>query len=184
MEGEVHKELIEACKKGKPAAQNRLYGVFVRPMFNVCMRLLKNREEAEDVFQEAFTEVFRQIHTFRYEAGFAWWIKTIFVNRCINRLKQRNSQVVYLDEVPEAPQDEAEPYPELDVGVILKAMDELPEGYRVVLELYLFEGYSHGEIAEILDISESTSKTQYMRAKNRLKDIIRNRFKSSLAGEF
>jgi RNA polymerase sigma-70 factor (ECF subfamily) len=171
---EIHGELIEECRRGSRRAQFRLYELYSRAMFNTAYRITGNREEAEDMLQEAFTDCFTKISSYRSESTFGAWLKTIVINRCISRLRRREAELVLTDdfsmhETPEeAPEETALP----DASVIARAVEKLPDGYRVVFSLYLLEGYDHTEIAQILGISESTSKTQYSRAKEKLKKIL------------
>lgn len=166
--------LIEQCRNGNRKAQFRLYGLYSRAMFNTAYRILRNREEAEDMLQEAFTDCFRNLDRFRADSTFGAWLKTIVINKCINRLRKRETELIYVDDY--SPHERAEeetvtaPWP--DMSVIARAVEELPDGYRVVFSLYLLEGYDHSEISGILNISESTSKTQYLRAKEKLKGIL------------
>ncbi len=147
-------------------------------MYNICFRMMNNREEAEDLLQEGFSEAFHRLNSFRYESAFGAWLKRIMINKCINELKRRKADLVYTEnlyavDIPEEIEDCQET--NLSVQAIQRAMNSLAEGYRVVFSLYLFEGYDHSEIAEILNISESTSKSQYMRAKNKIKEILENK---------
>lgn len=138
--------------------------------------MMNNKAEAEDLLQESFAEAFLKLETFRYESAFGAWLKRIVVNKCINHLKKRRAQLVYTENVPEAyPEDDREiNRDDLDVKKIYGAMEKLPEGYRVIFSLYLLEGYDHSEIAQIMGITESTSKSQFSRAKQKLKDILVN----------
>lgn len=143
-------------------------------MFNTAYRITGNREDAEDMLQEAFTDCFRNIGSYRTESTFGSWLKTIVINRCISRIRKRETELIYIDDYSRHEVSEEEP-PETtwpDQAVIARAVERLPDGYRVVLSLYLLEGYDHTEIATILGISESTSKTQYLRAKDKLKKIL------------
>lgn len=170
---DIHKDLIEACKGGNRRAQYKLYQLYSRAMYNICMRMMNNREDAEDMLQESFTEAFRKLHSFRYEATFGAWLKRVVVNRCINELRRRNSALINVDNIEVFDtQDVVFEDAELDVQRILYAMEKLPDGYRVVFSLYLLEGYDHQEISQIMGISESTSKTQLFRAKVKLKEIL------------
>ena len=170
----IHEALIEDCRRGNRKAQFRLYELYSRAMYNAAYRILNNREEAEDMLQEAFTECFRNISSFRSDSTFGAWLKKIVVNRCINRLRKRETELVYIDDympVEQAGEEEAATsWP--DASVITKAVEQLPDGYRAVFSLYLLEGYDHSEISQIMNISESTSKTQYLRAKEKLKKIL------------
>jgi RNA polymerase sigma factor (sigma-70 family) len=170
---DIHKKIIEASKTGDSRAQYKLYQLYSKAMYNVCMRIMNNREDAEDMLQESFTEAFIKLDTFRYEATFGAWLKRIVVNRCINHLKRRNPEISTVDDL--APFDHEEVQfedNELDVRRIHRAMEKLPEGYRIIFSLYLLEGYDHGEISHIMGITESTSKTQLHRAKAKLKELI------------
>jgi RNA polymerase sigma-70 factor (ECF subfamily) len=142
-------------------------------MYNVALRIVNDDAEAEDVLQEAFLDAFGRIADFRQETTFGLWLKQIVINRSINYLRKRKAEFVGLDDVEIAEEpvhDEEET--QLKVEAIKLAMNELPDGYRVVLTLYLFEGYDHEEIAHILKITENTSRTQYMRAKRKLNSLL------------
>lgn len=166
-------------------------------MYNVCLRIVNHEAEAEDVLQEAFIDAFTHISTFRGQSTFGAWLKQIVVNRAINHLRGRRLELVSLEsnqfgeddgDTGTAPADrperadrpdcaDVEPYDEhgiqLEVERIRQAMQQLPEGYRVVLSLYLFEGYDHEEISKVLNISEVTSRTQYLRGKKRLLELLK-----------
>jgi len=174
---EIHKNVIEACKKGDERQKYKLYQLYSKAMFNVCYRMMNNREEAEDVLQEAFTQAFIKLDSFRYESGFGGWLKRIAINTCINAKNKRKVELTFIDEMhrfdkPEH-RDNDEEEVQLTVAGITKAMEKMPEGGRIVFSLYLLEGYDHGEISQILNISESTSKSQFMRAKRRIIEILK-----------
>lgn len=169
---EIHKELIEKSKRGNSRAQYQLYKLYSKAMFNTCYRMMSHREDAEDLLQESFSDAFRKLNTFVYNSTFGAWLKRIVVNNCINELKRRKPDLQYFDEMP-IKKDEEEIQMELSVDQIKKAMIQLPEGGRIIFSLYLLEGYDHREISSILNISESNSKSQYMRAKRRIKDILK-----------
>lgn len=170
----IHDSLIDECRRGSRKAQFRIYELYSKAMFNVAYRIVNNREEAEDVLQEAFTDCFRNISTFRSDSTFGAWLKTIVINKCINRLRKREADLLYIDDykVFERPEEEPPPPVWPDPATIARAVEKLPDGYRVVLSLYLLEGYDHAEISHIMNISESTSKTQYLRAKDKLRKIL------------
>jgi RNA polymerase sigma-70 factor (ECF subfamily) len=170
----IHKALIDECRKGSRKAQFRLYELYAKAMYNAAYRIVNNREEAEDMLQEAFTDCFRNIGSFRSDSTFGAWLKTIVVNKCINRLRKREAELIYVDDYRpvERAEDEAPAEMWPDASVIARAVEKLPDGYRVVFSLYLLEGYDHSEISQIMNISESTSKTQYLRAKEKLKKIL------------
>ena len=145
-------------------------------MYNICYRMMNNREEAEDILQESFTDAFRSLPAFRYDSAFGAWLKRITVNKCINALRKKKAELIPVDKLPELPgEDDAEMnMPGISVAQVQQAMEQLPEGYRVVFSLYLLEGYDHAEISQIMGISEATSKSQYSRARQRMKEIINN----------
>lgn len=173
---DIHRDIVELSKAGNRKAQYQLYRLYSKAMFNICMRMLSNKEEAEDLLQEAFAEAFNKLESFRFESSFGAWIKRIVVNRCINHLKKKRAQLIYTETLPETNQKNDEPEinsDHLDVKRIYRAMEQLPDGYRVIFSLYLLEGYDHTEIAQIMGISESTSKSQFSRAKQKIKEIIK-----------
>jgi RNA polymerase sigma factor (sigma-70 family) len=174
-------DLVERCKIGERKAQYDLYRQYSKAMYNVSLRILNHEAEAEDSLQEAFLDAFNHIQSFRGQSTFGAWLKQIVVNRAINHLRSRRVEFVELDTTRNADEDgldwaDSEPYDEagiaFDVERIRLAMQQLSEGYRVVLSLYLFEGYDHEEIGQILNISETTSRTQFMRGRKRLVQLI------------
>ena len=176
-----HAELVKRCQLGERRAQYDLYQHYVKAMFNVCLRILNHEAEAEDVLQEAFLDAFSHIGSFRGQSTFGAWLKQIVVNRAINHLRSRRLELVDIESHRLGEDDgldyaDAEPYDEegvqLEVDRVRQAMQRLPEGYRVVLSLYLFEGYDHEEIGNVLNISETTSRTQYLRGKKRLLELL------------
>lgn len=179
---EKNTELVEACKQGSRSAQYKLYTLYSKSMFNVCYRIVNHHGEAEDVLQEAFIDAFAKIGTFRQEASFGMWLKQIVVNKAINSLRKKKMELVDIESETYRLESEgySEPLSEPESGscdyrveAITKGVEMLPEGYRVVLSLYLFEGYDHEEISNILGVSVSTSRTQYMRGKKRLMSILK-----------
>lgn len=173
---DIHKEIIELCKAGNAKAQHQLYQLYAKAMYNICYRMMNNREEAEDLLQESFTEAFMRLDTYRFESSIGAWLKRITINKCINALKKRKAVLIIMDNLPEPAGSENTDtdIPGLSVERVQRAMELLPEGYRVVFSLYLLEGYDHTEISQIMGITEATSKSQYSRAKQRMKEIIIN----------
>ncbi len=184
---ETHRELVLGCQRKDRKAQRELYGHYAKPMYNLCLRMLRHSHDAEDVLQVAFVDIFRNIDTFNFEASISAWIKRVVVNRCIDHLKKRRLLTTDYDArqhdiattsehafEPSSPEDSPAAFLEetLTVERVKRGMRKLSEGYRVVLSLYLFEGYDHEEIATILGISSGTSKSQYSRAKKRLAAIL------------
>ena len=170
---DIHRDIIELSKAGNSQAQFQLYQLYAKAMYNICYRIMNSREEAEDMLQESFTEAFMKIDTFRFESAFGAWLKRITVNKCINALKKRKAEMVYTDAMPVSVYEEEDFDPRgLTVEQVQHALEEMPEGYRLVFSLFLLEGYDHGEIAQILGISESTSKSQYARARQKIQQIL------------
>lgn len=170
----IHQDLIADSIKGSNKARYQLYQLYSKAMFNVCFRMMNTREDAEDMLQEAFVQAFQKLGTFRNESSFGTWLKTITIHTCINALNKRKLELSYFDEMNRFETAEEEPEEALyTTENILEAMNQLPEGGRIVFSLYLLEGYDHGEIAQILNITESTSKTQYMRAKRRVYELMK-----------
>lgn len=177
-----HADLVKRCQLGERRAQHDLYQQYVKAMYNVCLRIVNHEAEAEDVLQEAFIDAFSHINTFRGQSTFGAWLKQIVVNRAINHLRGRRLELVSLEsnqfgEDESADWADTEPYDEddiqLEVERVRRGIQQLPEGYRVVLSLYLFEGYDHEEISSVLNISETTSRTQYLRGKKRLLELLK-----------
>ncbi len=175
-QADINKDIIERSKKGNRQAQYQLYKLYSRAMFNICYRMMNDRSDAEDMLQESFSEAFRRLDSFRFESTFGAWLKMIVINKCINEIKRKKAQLEFFDDMSPF-EDEEDLTEEQETGLsperIKKAMDGLPKGSRMIFSLYLLEGYDHQEISEILNISESNSKTQYMRAKQRIKEILK-----------
>lgn len=143
-------------------------------MYNVCYRILGREEDAEDALQEGFISAFKNLDHYRGDATFGAWLKRIVVNKAINILKKKKHELLPEGDNWDVAEEEsvAEYREELTVDRVRSAIHQLPDGYRTVLSLYLLEGYDHQEIAEIMKISESTSKSQLNRAKNKLREFL------------
>jgi RNA polymerase sigma-70 factor (ECF subfamily) len=156
-------ELVERCKNGDMLGYKELYQRYAKAMFNTCLRIVNNIAEAEDVLQESFTEAFKNLQQFEYRTSFGGWLKQICINRSINQLKKRKVLWVDIDAADshyttdETVPDENEI--SLQIAAVKRSIMALPDGYRTVLSLYLLEGYDHEEIAEILQVAESTTRT-------------------------
>ncbi len=168
-------DLVDACRQGQRSAQYELYRRYSRAMFGTCLRMCANREDAEDLLQASFADAFHKLSYFRGDSTIGAWIKRIVINNCLNHLKRRRFRFAELNDhhtdtnyEPEV-EDDGEA---LQVEAIKAAVCKLPDGYRTVLTLYLFEGLDHAEIADALRISEQTSKSQYSRARKRLRDVL------------
>lgn len=166
-------DLVNACRKGSRTAQFQLYKLYERAMYSAALRIVNHEAEAEDVVQEAFLDAFMRISDFRGDTTFGLWLKQIIVNKSINCLRKRKVEFTSLDGV-EVPAEDSADHEDLRWRVegIKAAVRGLADGYRVVLTLYLFEGYDHEEISHILKISEVTSRSQLMRAKLKLRNIL------------
>ena len=168
----IHRDLIEAAKKGERFAQKSLFDLYSKAMYNIGVRILGNTEDAADVTQDVFVEIFKNLDSFEYKSTFGTWVKKIMVNRSINHLNRRT---VYYD-LPESEVYENDEQDTEDVDALMMQLNtslaEIPEGCRVVFTLYYFEGLMHEEIASYLDITVSTSKSQLSRSKQLLKGLI------------
>lgn len=166
--------IITGCLHNDPAAQRELYNRYSPKMLSVCYRFGQSREDAEDMLQEGFIKVFTQIHTFQNKGAFEGWIRRIIVHTCINFLKKHKKfnesvDLAYANSL----QVREETIPSImQARQIVECIRLLPIGYRTVLNLYALEGYSHKEIGEMLDIEESTSRSQYTRSKAMLEMIL------------
>nr|MBC7614013.1 RNA polymerase sigma factor [Pseudopedobacter sp.] len=174
-----HYDLVVECKKGERKAHHELYRLYSKAMYNVAMRILNHTDEAEDALQEAFMDAFTRIKDFRQETTFGLWLKQIVIHRSINILRKRKIIFEEIEEVDvESVVDydwEVEEENNWKVEEVRKAIQLLPEGYRLVLSLYLLEGYDHEEIGQILKINEGTSRTQFLRAKKKLVEILKHK---------
>lgn len=171
-------ELIRDCRAGHPAAQRRLYDRYVQAMYNRVLRMVADRHLTEDILQEVFLKVFRYLASYKGEASLGAWIKRIAINTTIEHLRSRR-RIEYVDELPEyglvGHAKEETSGPKLSPKEVQQAIQQLPEGARLVVTLFLIEGYQHKEIAQILNITESTSKTQYRRGKQLLRKLLRSK---------
>jgi RNA polymerase sigma-70 factor (ECF subfamily) len=166
--------IIQGCLKQQASAQKALYERYSAKMLAVCYRYGHNREDAEDMLQEGFIKVFSQIHTFKGQGAFEGWVRRIMVHTCINILK-KNKKFNESVDISQATslQVREEFIPSIiQAKQVVECIRVLPIGYRTVLNLYAIEGFSHKEIGKILDIEESTSRSQYTRAKAMLEDLL------------
>ncbi|SDL75409.1 RNA polymerase sigma-70 factor, ECF subfamily [Daejeonella rubra] len=165
--------LLEGCRRGDRKAQESLYKTLASRMMGVCMRYAKDTYEAEDVLQMGFVKVFQKISEFRGEGSFEGWIRRIMVNTAIESYRKnlRNLNLVDIDEVYDQPQSTFD-MSGLELKDLLKLVQQLSNGYRLVFNMYVIEGYSHKEIATQLGITEGASKSQLSRARAILKEKI------------
>jgi len=168
--------LLKACQRGDRRAQMEVYRRYHEAMYHVAFRILNDAMEAEDQMQEGFMDAFSKLSSFRGDASFGSWLKRIIVNRCLNKLKanKRMFEQEALEDHHHAIEDvpEAAWQTPANISLVKEAIQDLPEGYRVILSLYLLEGYDNNEIAKILNISPGTSRSQYTRAKAKLKGMV------------
>lgn len=166
--------ILQGCLRNEASAQKELYNKYSPKMLAVCYRFGHNKEDAEDMLQEGFIKVFSQIHTFRSQGAFEGWIRRIIVHTCINNLKKNkkfNESVDLIHATSHQVREESIPSI-VQAKQVVECIRLLPLGYRTVLNLYAIEGYSHKEISIVLEIEESTSRSQYTRAKQMLEDIL------------
>jgi RNA polymerase sigma-70 factor (ECF subfamily) len=166
--------ILEGCRKNNAAAQKALYEKFSAKMLVVCYRYAHNREDAEDMLQEGLIKVFSQIKTFENRGSLEGWIRRIVVHTCINNLKKNkrfNESVDLIHATTLQVREESIPSI-IQAKEVVECIRMLPIGYRTVLNLYAIEGFSHKEIGSMLDIEESTSRSQYTRAKAMLEDVL------------
>ena len=170
----MHNELIDRCIKGDVKAQYSLYKLFVRSLYSVVMRYMNNKLDADEIVQDTFVTAFQKIDDYKGEGYFSQWLRRIAINNCITILRKRKIYFEDIDEMNAAAEIIEEVDEELDPSIVHDAIKELPERSRIVLNLYAIEGYKHQQIAELLGITESTSKTQYRRAKQILMKKLEN----------
>ena len=166
--------ILKGCLQNDPASQRELYNRYSPKMLSVCYRFAHNREDAEDMLQEGFIKIFSQMHTFGNRGAFEGWVRRIIVHTCINILKKNkkfNESVDIIHATGAMVREESVPSI-VQAKQIVECIRMLPIGYRTVLNLYALEGYSHREIGIMLDIEESTSRSQYTRAKAMLEEIL------------
>jgi RNA polymerase sigma-70 factor (ECF subfamily) len=166
--------ILAGCLQNDPSAQRELYNRYSPKMLSVCYRFSQSREDAEDMLQEGFIKVFSQIHTFQNKGAFEGWVRRIIVHTCINFLKKNKkfSDNIDLEHAGFLEVKEETIPSVMQARQIIECIRLLPLGYKTVLNLYALEGYSHKEIGEMLDIEESTSRSQYTRAKVMLETIL------------
>ena len=169
----LHQDLLDGCKEGDQKAQFQIYKLYYKAMYNTSLRIVNDRMEAEDIMQESFLSAFEKIEMYSGTVSFGAWLKKIVINRSLDTLGKRKAVFEDIDSHvgirDDGPEDSLRSE-EIDtrIGEVKEAIEKLPDGYRIILSLYLLEGYDHDEIAEILKISSSTSRSQLSRAKQKL----------------
>jgi RNA polymerase sigma factor (sigma-70 family) len=173
-----HFDLVARCKQGNKAAYYELYKLYSKAMYNVAFRIVNNVDEANDILQEAFLDAFTRIKDFRQETTFGAWVKQIVIHRSISFLRKRKTEFVDLDETNVedlAEQEPDEDETEYKIERIKEAMLLLPDASRIIISLFLLEGYDHEEIGQVLGISINSSRTQFLRAKKKLIEILKQK---------
>lgn len=169
--------ILKACIRGERLAQQQFFTQYKGKMFALCLRYARNREDAEDILQEGFVKVFRDLHQYSGTGNLEGWVRKVFVNTALQHIEKRKKQFLFSEledmaDVPdEGPDFAPEEHPAQNLIVVLQ---QLPDGFRTVFNLHVLEGYSHPEIAEILGISVGTSKSQLLRAKAYFKKLLDN----------
>jgi RNA polymerase sigma factor (sigma-70 family) len=167
-------DLLEGCRRGDRKMQQELYNRFAPKMYGVCLRYASNAEEAEDILQEGFIKIFNKINSYRGEGSFEGWIRRIFVNTAIEHFRKKT----YMQPITETEENTVEGkylsvLDSLAEKDIIQLIQQLSPGYRTVFNMYVVEGYTHKQIADLLGISEGTSKSQLSRAKLILQDLVK-----------
>jgi RNA polymerase sigma factor (sigma-70 family) len=172
----IHQDLIDRCRLGESKAQFEIYRLYYKAMYNTSFRIIGDEQEAEDIMQESFFKAFDKISTYRNEVSFGAWLRRIVVNTSIDALKKRRLSFMPIEEAYGIKSEtlEESDYTVETVEQLKDAIEKLPEGYKLVLNLHLIEEYDHNEIASMLGITASTSRSQLARAKQRLIEIIKN----------
>ena len=173
-ESMTDEQLVNECVSGKVSAQKTFYERFARKMMGVCLRYASSYEEAQDVLQDGFIKVFNNLDRYQNKGSLEGWVRRIMVNTSLDayRKNKKHQQDVGMDQVEYLVEDKSYIIEDIQADDLLKLVQSIPEGYRVVFNLYAIEGYSHKEIAERLGVTESTSKSQYSRAKKLLRQML------------
>ncbi|MEI6436942.1 MAG: sigma-70 family RNA polymerase sigma factor [Bacteroidota bacterium] len=174
----IHQKLIDDCVTGNRKAQFEIYKKYYKAMFNTSLRIVNDTAEAEDILQESFLDAFRRIGSYTGEGSFGSWLKRIVVNRSLDCLR-KSKDFVSLDEIgvdiPDDSDQISEEQLQYRVAEVKKAISQMPEDFRVILSLVLFEGYDHDEISGILNISNQLSRTRYSRARQKLLSLLKEK---------
>ena len=169
-------ELIKACLQNNQRAQKVLFDTHSPRLMGVCLRYAKDRDEAQDMLQDGFIKIFQKLDAYSGEGAFGGWLHRLMVNTCLDQIR-KNSKFAYSIEIEKAEfelNDSEDAISKMRTQELLQLIQQLPEGYRMVFNMFAIEGYGHKEIAEILGIAESTSKSQYRKAKIWLQKAIEN----------
>jgi RNA polymerase sigma factor (sigma-70 family) len=166
-------QLIKLCKKQDRKAQYLLYTQYSKTLYNICMRIMPDSASAADMLQEGFISIFQKLDKFNGNGSFEGWMKKLMVHTCIDGLRRdRKMPVYYADSLPDTAHNYEVQLYECNIDLLINVVEQLPQGYKMIFSLYAIEGYDHEEISQILSISEQTSKSQYHRAKQKIREII------------
>ena len=165
------KQLIQKCQSEDTKAQGELYSLFSGKLFSVCLKYSRNYTEAEDNLQDAFIIIFKKIHQYKHKGSFEGWLKRIVINTVLQRYRKEKVFDMVNENTVEAEDVDVEDTP-VSLDILLQCIQKLPDRYRLVFNLYVLDGYAHKDIADMLDISEGTSKSNLSRARQILKKDI------------
>ena len=165
------KKLVQKCKNGDIISQSEIYHLFAGKLFSICLKYSKTLEEAEDNLQESFITIFGKIDQFKYKGSFEGWMKRIVINTALQTYRQKNVLNLVEENYPDEVDVEIDEN-DISLDFLLRIIQELPERYRLVFNLYVLDGYSHKEISDLLHIAEGTSKSNLSRARLILKDKV------------
>ncbi len=172
----IHQELIDACRAGHRNAQYEIYKRYYKAMYNTSLRIVNNSAEAEDIMQESFLDAFQRLDSYTGEGSFGSWLKRIVINRSLDSLR-KTKETLSIEEngidLPEEQEDDHEDETLYQVAEVKRAISQLPGDCRVILSLFLLEGYDHEEISQILNISNQLSRTRYSRARQKLAGMLK-----------
>jgi RNA polymerase sigma-70 factor (ECF subfamily) len=172
----IHNDLAILAGKGDQNAQFELYELYYKAMYNTAIRIVKDGMIAEELMQDGFMTAFMKMDKWHQKSSFGAWLKRVVINECLDYLAKKKLDTVSMEEMQISDKEDEElDEPDYDIDEIKKTMSSLPDGYRTILSLYLFEGYDHEEISDIMNITSSTSRSQYLRAKKKLIELINKR---------
>lgn len=171
----VYTHIIEACKKGEHRAQQELYSALSPVLFAICRRYLKRTEDAEDALVEAFIKIFKNLKNFKGAGSFEGWAKRIAINESLMQLRKKQNFHLSIEYANTVPEDNVDVHDAMSYDELIMLLDELPTGYKTIFNLYVIEGFKHKEIAEKLDISINTSKSQLIHAKSKIRQLLKKK---------
>jgi len=179
----VHQPLLDRCLQQDKEAQFSVYKLYYRSMYNTSLRIVNHTDDAEDIMQESFLTAFQKLGSYKGEVSFGIWLKRIVVNRSLDYLRKRRVEFEEVQADFQVSVEDEEQEEQFTAEEVKEAIFRLPDGYRTILSLLLLEGYDHEEVSEILGISNVTSRTQYCRAKQRLRELLTEKRKKEITFE-